>query len=1401
MMSEDSSAAGTDNRPPMLEESDYESWKIRIERYIKEHPQITDPVPTGSPAGISAKEIWESLELLMKGSSQTLDRREEDLFDEYECFRTNGHVARQRTEPKRPKDSLWHQDKAMLLQAKENGAVLDAEAEAFLADVECNVPLAEPLALTTTNIYFHGKSLISSSQINEDEHLDSDDDSVHEDYMIPYDQYLATKESQDVPTEASPIPPTVAYMLQTLTDLTTQVEGHRKVNQEQALINATLSAELDQCKLELARLERNKVKLECDQVIVARNKRNAELEQETELLKTTLRNKEATIACLTSETKIVLFEKKTLEDKYLEEIVCLKNANQVATGLLQKFKMPTQTILMLSKRPMIASNDIHKIGLGLSNPWFGRKAQLSQPTLYDGHRLLQPSHAPVTVFDSHETLLEIEVSRMKMSQKPVHVTPVDYTKLNASEQVYWLSASDIASQSSDPPKPVTPFVHTRPVNKNFKIANSNATPSNAIFEFNKLKDQLQERDETIRNLKSQFNISQMLKIGSPVGSLDKNASETEITQLKDNITSLRIQNYGYKIKISNHTRRYLELSKVSTHSRNTSNEKIADLNDENAKMKSSGSGTKVSGPKTPEKPKVLAPGMYAIRLTPAAEKPQVIRPKTIPKNVRKTDITVAYKIVPQWKPTGRQFILCDIYGPKKSKAPTAKPLELSPSVSFSSAIKVIFRQHTCHIRNMDKVDLLQGSRTTNLYSISLNDMLSASLVCFLTKASLTKSWLWHRRLNHLNFGTLNELACNDLVRGLPLLKYDKDYLCPSCQLGKSKKASHPLKTENSNKEILSLLHMDLCRPMQTESINKKRYVLVIVDDFTRFGLVGFLHTKDETPAIFEKFLKNSQLALNATIPTVRIDNGTEFVNKTITDLFESVGITHQTSIPWSPPQNGVVKRWNCTLMEAARTMLIFAKASLFLWVEAVATVWYTLNRSLIHTLYRKTYYELLKGKKPDLKYFRVFGSLCYPTNDYDDVGKLKAKADIGVFVGYAPTKKAYRVFNKRSRKIQETIHVSFDELSGAMTSEHSRHTSFDLVKDPPTPSVSTTVQQFDELFQPWIDEDEEFPPTPTAPVNAPAVQVPEIAIVTPFTTLISEGAPAVTISPSVSESSPHDTSVDGIETPIDDVGSNLYEPYIAPEAVSEASSSIPVNADITPNSPIAHVQKWTMDHPLDNVIGDVHRPNYKQALEHSCWIEAMQEEIHKFERIDVLVLVPASNNILIIPLKRIFKIKLDEYGEVLKNKARLVVKGYRQEAGIYFEESFAPMDVKIAFLNGELNEVVYVSQPKGFVDPEHPMHVYRLKKALYGLKQAPRAWYDKLSKFLISTGFSKGVVDPTLFTRRTRKHILLVQIYVDDIIFASTGPKSCDLFAHEMNSTFKMSMIGQMSFFLGLQIS
>ncbi|GKC00329.1 retrovirus-related pol polyprotein from transposon TNT 1-94 [Tanacetum coccineum] len=224
------------------------------------------------------------------------------------------------------------------------------------------------------------------------------------------------------------------------------------------------------------------------------------------------------------------------------------------------------------------------------------------------------------------------------------------------------------------------------------------------------------------------------------------------------------------------------------------------------------------------------------------------------------------------------------------------------------------------------------------------------------------------------------------------------------------------------------------------------------------------------------------------------------------------------------------------------------------------------------------------------------------------------------------------------------------------------------------------------------------------------------------------------------------------------------------------------------------------------------------------WIDAMQEEIHEFKRLQVWELVPCPDKVMLIKLKWIYKVKTDEFGEVLKNKARLVAQGFSQEEGIDFKESFTSvariesirifvanaanknmtifhMDVKTAFLNGELKEEVYVSQPEGFVDQDNPSHVYKLKKALYGLKQAPRAWYNMLLSFLISQHFSKGAVDPTLFTRQAGNDLLLVQIYVNDIIFASTNTAMCNEFANLMTTKFMMSMMGQMSFFLGLQIS
>ncbi|GKD55701.1 retrovirus-related pol polyprotein from transposon TNT 1-94 [Tanacetum coccineum] len=543
-----------------------------------------------------------------------------------------------------------------------------------------------------------------------------------------------------------------------------------------------------------------------------------------------------------------------------------------------------------------------------------------------------------------------------------------------------------------------------------------------------------------------------------------------------------------------------------------------------------------------------------------------------------------------------------------------------------SNLEVAFRQHTCFIRNLEGIDLLTGSQGNNLYTLSLVDMMASSLIFLLSKATKTKSWLWHRRLSHLNFGAINHLARHGLIRGLPKLKFEKDHLCSTFVMGKSKRKPYKHKSEDTNQEKLYIMHMDLCGPVRVASVNRKKYILVIVDDYSRFTWVKCLRSKDEAPYFIIKFLKMIQVRLKTPIRRIRTDNGTQFVNQTLREYYE----------------------------------------------------------------------KLLHDKLPDLSFFHVFGALCYPTNNSENLGKLQPNADIGIIIGYAPTKKAFRIYNRRTRQIIETIHVDFDELT-AMASKHSSlgpalhemtptTISSGLVPNPPpsTLFVPLSRTKWDILFQPLFDE----LLNPPSSVDQPAPEV--IALI----------VKVVALKPAVSTGSPSSTTID------QDAPSTKND--------FEASSS----SNVIPS--IVHTATPYPEHEL----------------------------------------VPCPDKVMVITLKWIYKVKLDELGGFLKNKARLVARGYHQEKGIDFEESFAPvarieairiflafaahknmivyqMDMKTTFLNGIMREEVYVSQPDRFVDQDNPNHVYKLKKALYRLKQAPRVWYNLLSNFLLTQDFSK----------------------------------------------------------------
>ncbi|GKA94402.1 putative ribonuclease H-like domain-containing protein [Tanacetum coccineum] len=586
-----------------------------------------------------------------------------------------------------------------------------------------------------------------------------------------------------------------------------------------------------------------------------------------------------------------------------------------------------------------------------------------------------------------------------------------------------------------------------------------------------------------------------------------------------------------------------------------------------------------------------------------------------------------------------------------------------------SNLEVAFRQHTCFICNLEGVDLLTRSRGNNLYTLSLGDMMVSSPICLLSKASKTKSWLWHRRLSHLNFGAINHFARHSLVRGLPKLKFEKDHLYSTCAMGKSKKKPHKPKSEDTNQEKLYLLHMDLCGPMRVASVNGKKYILVIVDDYSRFTWVKCLKSKDEASDFIIKFLKMIQLRLKVHVRRIRIDNGTEFVNQTLREYYEKVGFSHETFVARSPQQNGVVERCNHTLIEAARTMLIYAKAPLFLWAEAVATACYTQNRSITRLRHGKTPYEILHDKLPDLSFFHVFGALCYPTNDNENLGNLQPKADID--------------FDELT--VMASEHTSLEPALHEMTPAT---TSSGLVSNhpPSTPFVPPLRTDWNLLFQPLFDELLNPPSSvdrPAPEVIAPIAEVvapePTVSTDSPSSTTVDQDAP----SPSNSQTTPetqspvisNDVEEEYHDLDIEHMNNDPFFGILIPKNDSEASSSsdvIPTIVHTTaPNS--EHITKWTKDHPLENIIGELERHVSTRLQLYEQALFSMQEELNEFERLKVWELVSRPDKVMVITLKWIYKVKLNELGGILKNKARLVARGYRQEEGIDFEESFAPV--------------------------------------------------------------------------------------------------------------------------------
>jgi len=415
-----------------------------------------------------------------------------------------------------------------------------------------------------------------------------------------------------------------------------------------------------------------------------------------------------------------------------------------------------------------------------------------------------------------------------------------------------------------------------------------------------------------------------------------------------------------------------------------------------------------------------------------------------------------------------------------------------------------------------------------------------------------------------------------------------------------------------------------------------------------------------------------------------------------------------------------------------------------------------MNRVLIRPILKKTPYELLNGRKPNVSHLKVFGCKCYILNNgKESLGKFDAKSDKGIFFGYSLNSHVYRVFNKKLMTIEEYIHVIFYETN----------------KCEQAAAKINTDEDDQNIFLKNLDNNN----TEIQPVE-PSNQ--------PIENLQQEDLPK-------DWKIPKDLSIDNI------IG-QIHKGVSTRRNMADFCNHTAFVSKIKPQSVC-------------------------EALKDEFWTATMQEELNQFVRNKLWTLVPKTNQMNVIGTKWVFRNKSDDSDIITRNKVRLVAKGYNQAEGIDYDETFAlvarleavrlllafdcmsgfklfQMDVKSAFLNGIVNEEIYVSQPPGFEDHKYPEYVYKLKKALYGLKQAPCQWYERLSLFLLSHEYERGTIDKSMFIKKAGTDIILVQIYVDDIVFGSSNVKLCEDFVKVMQGEFKMSMMEELSFFLGLQV-
>lgn len=641
-----------------------------------------------------------------------------------------------------------------------------------------------------------------------------------------------------------------------------------------------------------------------------------------------------------------------------------------------------------------------------------------------------------------------------------------------------------------------------------------------------------------------------------------------------------------------------------------------------------------------------------------------------------------------------------------------------------------------------------------------------------SQALLTKTVetpeLWHVRLGHLGFDNLKRLATGDMATGIKIKPSAFDNptpVCEPCAMGKTTRLPFKESTTIYTKP-LELVSMDLCGPMKVPSYGGSKYVATFIDHATGYSIVRTLKTKADVTPIVKEVLTFMEKQAETTLKAVRTDNGTEYVNAELTAFFKSKGVETQTTMPYTPEQNGTAERLNRTLVNKVLPMLYAADLPTEAWAEAFVTANYLRNIAPASGK-PKTPFELFYGRKPDVSILRAFGSTAYVHVPKEKRSKLDYRAEKGIMIGYPAFGKGYRILLDNG-SIVSSRNVAFDETKVI-------NKSFAYFE--PTTIMETPASTFN-----GIDDSLGSPP----------------------------GSPRATST----------SGATGIDTPS------------FPDSLGSTEGGATDTTDRTTSTRFGRVSKppgeWWKNNAstLALYTSKTSTPpeptTYNEAIngpDADLWRMAMDEEIAALAANNTWELTAPPANTKIIPTRWVYKIKTDANGNIERYKARLVVKGYRQIEGIDYDEVFAPVskyatlravcaiaaardyeihqvDIKNAFVQGELMEEVWIAQPEGYTTD--PGLACRLIKALYGLKQAPRTWHTRLHEELTEMGFVPSEADASLYSHTTEEAFIVV--YVDDILIVTRGNVLANKTKERLTAAFNARDLGEATYYLGMNI-